>query len=217
MSSDDRSTVFICRGTGCESSRSAKLHELLAEEVKRQGLTDKVLVKKTGCHGFCQQGPIVSIEPEGTFYAMVKEEDIPEIVESHLLNGETVERLFYVEPNTEERISKYDDIPFYSHQHRIVLRNCGEIDPEEIDDYISRGGYEGLKKAVTETTPEQVIQEILDSGLRGRGGAGFPTGLSGNLEEMHLGSRNTSSLMLMRVTRGHSWTAHYWRQTPTVS
>jgi NADH:ubiquinone oxidoreductase subunit F (NADH-binding)/(2Fe-2S) ferredoxin len=181
VSSDDLSTVFICRGTGCESSRSAKLHELLVEEVKRQGLSDKVLVKKTGCHGFCQQGPIVSIEPEGTFYALVKEEDIPEIVESHLLKGETVERLFYVEPNTEERIPKYDDIPFYSHQHRIVLRNCGEIDPEEIDDYIGRGGYEGFKKAVTEMTPEQVIQEILDSGLRGRGGAGFPTGLKWKL------------------------------------
>ncbi|MFX1266081.1 MAG: NADH-ubiquinone oxidoreductase-F iron-sulfur binding region domain-containing protein, partial [Promethearchaeota archaeon] len=181
MTSDYISTVFICRGTGCESSRSAKLHELLVEEVKKQGLADKVLVKKTGCHGFCQQGPIVSIEPEGTFYAMVKEEDIPEIVESHLLNGESVERLFYVEPNTEERIPKYDDIPFYSHQHRIVLRNCGEIDPEEIDDYISRGGYEGFKKAITEMTPEEVIQEILDSGLRGRGGAGFPTGLKWKL------------------------------------
>ncbi|MHA2379241.1 MAG: SLBB domain-containing protein, partial [Candidatus Thorarchaeota archaeon] len=181
MSSDDPSTVFICRGTGCESSRSAKLHEMLVEEVKKHGLQDKVQVKKTGCHGFCQQGPIVSIEPEGTFYAMVKEEDIPEIVESHLLKGETVERLFYVEPNTEERIPKYDDIPFYSHQHRIVLRNCGEVDPENIDDYIGRGGYEGFRKAITEMTPEQVIQEIQDSGLRGRGGAGFSTGLKWKL------------------------------------
>ncbi|MFX1367473.1 MAG: NADH-quinone oxidoreductase subunit NuoF [Promethearchaeota archaeon] len=181
MTEEQKRTVFICRGTGCQSSRSAVLHELLIEETKKAGLEGKVQIKKTGCHGFCQQGPIVAIQPEGTFYAKVKENDIPEIVESHLLKGEPVERLYYVEPNTKEKIPKYDDIPFYSHQHRIILRNCGEIDPENIDDYIERGGYEGIRRAIREMTPEEVIEEVFNSGLRGRGGAGFPTGLKWRL------------------------------------
>ena len=181
MTDDDKITVFICRGTGCESSKSDVLHGMLEEEIKKQGFGKKVEIKKTGCHGFCQQGPIIAIDPEGTFYAMVKESDIPKIVESHIGKGEPVEDLYYIEPNTGERIPKYDDIPFYSHQHRIILKNCGEIDPENIDDYIAREGYEGLKRAITEMTPEEVIQEVLDSGLRGRGGAGFPTGLKWKL------------------------------------
>ncbi|MFX1606994.1 MAG: NADH-quinone oxidoreductase subunit NuoF [Promethearchaeota archaeon] len=181
MSDDTKRTLFICRGTGCESSKSALLHEMLLEEVKKQKLEEKVEIKKTGCHGFCQQGPIIAIEPEGTFYAMVKESDVAKIVESHIGKGEPLEDLFYVEPNTGEKIPKYDDIPFYSHQQRIILRNCGEIDPENIDDYLNRGGYDGFKRAITEMTPEEVIEEVLSSGLRGRGGAGFPTGLKWKL------------------------------------
>ncbi len=189
MTSDDLKTVFICRGTGCESSKSAELHEMLEKEVDKHGFESSVQVKKTGCHGFCQQGPIVSIEPEGTFYAMVQESDVSEIVESHVIGGAPVERLFYVEPNSGERIPKYDDIPFYANQHRIVLRNCGEIDPESIDDYIGRGGYEGLRRAITEMTPEQVVEEVIESGLRGRGGAGFPTGLKWKLGRNAPGSQ----------------------------
>jgi NADH:ubiquinone oxidoreductase subunit F (NADH-binding)/(2Fe-2S) ferredoxin/NAD-dependent dihydropyrimidine dehydrogenase PreA subunit len=181
MTDAAKRTVFICRGTGCESSKSDVLHKMLEEEIKKQNLDKKVEIKKTGCHGFCQQGPIIAIEPEGTFYAMVKDSDIPKIVESHLSKGEPVEDLYYVEPNTGEKIPKYDDIPFYSHQHRLILRNCGEIDPENIDDYLERGGYDGFKRAITEMTPEEVIEEVINSGLRGRGGAGFPTGLKWKL------------------------------------
>ncbi|MHA2140687.1 MAG: NADH-quinone oxidoreductase subunit NuoF [Candidatus Thorarchaeota archaeon] len=181
MIEDTRKTVFICRGTGCESSKSDVIHEKLLEEVKKQGAGKKVQIKKTGCHGFCQQGPIIAIQPEGTFYAMVKETEVPEIVESHLINDQPLEKLYYIEPNTEEKIPKYDDIPFYSNQHRIILNNCGEIDPENIDDYIIRGGYDGIKRALKEMSPEEVVEEVIDSGLRGRGGAGFSTGLKWKL------------------------------------
>jgi NADH:ubiquinone oxidoreductase subunit F (NADH-binding)/(2Fe-2S) ferredoxin len=140
-----------------------------------------VHVKKTGCHGFCQQGPLMIIEPDDIFYVKVQEKDIPEIVESHLIQGIPVERLFYIEPNSEEKVPEYLDIPFYSNQERIILRNCGHIDPEEIEDYLVRGGYQGLRKAIFEMTPEEVIEQVLESGLRGRGGAGFPTGLKWKL------------------------------------
>jgi len=134
-------------------------------------------IKFTGCHGFCQRGPIVIVEPEGVFYSEVKVEDAPEIVQSHLQNGQPVERLFYRDPITDKPIPHYRDIPFYSKQQRIVLRNFGHINPEEINDYLNAGGYQALKKALKEMTPDQVIDEVKRSGLRGRGGAGFPTGL----------------------------------------
>ncbi|MHA2213844.1 MAG: NAD(P)H-dependent oxidoreductase subunit E, partial [Candidatus Thorarchaeota archaeon] len=155
-------TVFICRGTGCESSKSALLHELLVNEIRNRGMEKNVHVKKTGCHGFCQQGPLMIIEPDDIFYVKVQEKDIPEIVESHLIQGIPVERLFYIEPNSEEKVPEYLDIPFYSNQERIILRNCGHIDPEEIEDYLVRGGYQGLRKAIFEMTPEEVIEQVLE-------------------------------------------------------
>ncbi len=176
-----RSHVLVCGGTGCTSSGSAKIIETLQAEIDKNGLHDEVQVVKTGCFGLCALGPIMIVYPEGSFYSMVKEEDIPEIVSEHLLKGRIVSRLLYQETVTEEGIKALNDTSFYKKQLRIALRNCGVINPENIDEYIGTDGYAALGKALTEMTPEQVIQEILDSGLRGRGGGGFPTGMKWKL------------------------------------
>ena len=169
-------TVLVCRGTGCESSRSPLIQAELESEIGRLELAD-ARVKFIGCHGFCQFGPIVVVEPEGVFYTQVTPEDVPEIVRSHLVEGQIVERLLYREPVTDRAITHYRDIPFYQKQTRNVLRRCGHVNPEEIDDYLATEGYLALRKAIFDMDPQEVIQEIKDSGLRGRGGAGFPTGL----------------------------------------
>jgi NADP-reducing hydrogenase subunit HndC len=176
-----RSHVLVCGGTGCTSSGSAKIIESLQAEIKKNGLKEEVSVVQTGCHGLCALGPIMIIYPEATFYAMVKVEDVPEIVSEHLLKGRIVSRLLYKEMVTEDGIKSLNDTDFYKKQHRIALRNCGVINPENIDEYIGTNGYEALGKVLTEYTPDQVIQTILDSGLRGRGGGGFPTGLKWKL------------------------------------
>jgi NADH-quinone oxidoreductase subunit F len=167
-------TVFVCQGTGCASAGSQAIYEGLKADVERLGLKN-VKVDFTGCHGFCEQGPNVVIEPDGIFYTHVDIEDAPEIVRSHLRDNKPVERLFYRDPATGQSIPLYSEISFYSKQQRIVLRNCGHINPEKIDDYIARDGYKGLEKALLEMTPDAVLEEIKQSGLRGRGGAGFPT------------------------------------------
>ena len=176
-----RSHVLVCGGTGCTSSGSLKIIESLQTEIQNNGLKEEVAVVQTGCHGLCALGPIIIIYPEATFYAMVKEEDIPEIVSEHLLKGRIVTRLLYKEMVTEDGLKSLNDTDFYKKQHRIALRNCGVINPENIDEYIGTGGYEALGKVLTEYSPDQVIQTILDSGLRGRGGGGFPTGLKWKL------------------------------------
>ena len=172
-----RSNVLVCGGTGCTSSNSLKIVEKLKEELKAKGLEKEVNVITTGCFGLCALGPIMVVYPEGSFYSMVKVEDIPEIVEEHLLKGRIVTRLLYQETVEEDTIKSLNKTAFYAKQKRVALRNCGVIDPEKIDDYIAQDGYAALGKVLTEMTPEQVIQTVLDSGLRGRGGAGFPTGL----------------------------------------
>jgi NADH:ubiquinone oxidoreductase subunit F (NADH-binding)/(2Fe-2S) ferredoxin/Pyruvate/2-oxoacid:ferredoxin oxidoreductase delta subunit len=174
--SNIKKQILVCQGTGCESSKSAKINQALVEELKRSGLSETVQVKTTGCHGFCQQGPIVVIEPDGIFYTGVKAEDAPEVVKSHFVDGKPLERLFYHDPTTNRAVPLYKDIQFYSKQYRLILRNCGHINPEEIDDYITKGGYTALQKVISSMEPRQVINEIQRSGLRGRGGAGFPTG-----------------------------------------
>jgi len=171
---EGQKTVLVCQGTGCTSSKSEQVRLAIEEEVHNAGLTD-VKVDFTGCHGFCQQGPIVVVEPEGTFYAHVKVEDAVDIVRDHLASGKPVERLYYHDPVTDEPIARYSDIKFYKKQKRIILRNCGHINPEKIEDYIAVDGYEALKKVLADMTPEQVIDEVKRSGLRGRGGAGFST------------------------------------------
>jgi NADH:ubiquinone oxidoreductase subunit F (NADH-binding)/(2Fe-2S) ferredoxin/ferredoxin len=177
-SSEGKRTILVCQGTGCVSTKSPEIQESLAAELEKRNLSDSVEMKFTGCHGFCQRGPIVIVEPDGIFYSEVKVKDAAEIIESHIVNGKPVERLFYRDPKTDLPVPKYSDIGFYSHQERsVVLRNCGHIDPENIDDYLKAGGYQALKKVIEEMTPEQVIEEVTNSGLRGRGGAGFPAGV----------------------------------------
>ena len=167
-------TVTVCQGTGCESHRSEQLRLMLEAEVARLGLP--VQVKRTGCHGLCERGPIVTVEPDGILYLKVKPEDVPAIAKS-LENGDLVQRLLYRDPVTKKRVPHYRDVDFYSRQTRLVLRHNGHIDPESIDDYVAVGGYQAFQKALREMTPVQVVGELKDSGLRGRGGAGFLTGL----------------------------------------
>ena len=169
-------TVYVCRGTGCVSGGGDAVFEALRAEVARQGVKDAE-VDFTGCHGFCQQGPNVVVEPDGIFYTHVEPEDAAEMIASHLRDGKPVERLFYHDPVTGRAIPHYADINFYRKQERVILRNCGHINPEKIDDYLARGGYQALREVLTSMTPEQVIEEVKRSGLRGRGGAGFPTGV----------------------------------------
>ena len=172
-----RAHVLMCGGTGCKSAGSKEVQLAFSRAIEAKGLSDEVMVVETGCHGFCEHGPLVIVYPEGTFYCQVKAEDVEEIVESHLFKGRIVERLLYHEPLTHESIPNYSEINFYKKQHRLVLENCGAINPEQIEEYIAVGGYEALAKAVTTMSPEDVIEEIQKSGLRGRGGGGFPTGM----------------------------------------
>lgn len=176
-----RSHVLVCGGTGCTSSGSQQIMETLKEEIRKAGLENEVSVVQTGCHGLCALGPIMIVYPDASFYSMVKVEDIPEIVQEHLLKGRVVTRLLYQETVTPAGVKALIDTNFYKKQHRIALRNCGIINPEVIEEYIGTGGYQALGKVLTEMTPDDVIQCLLDSGLRGRGGGGFPTGLKWKL------------------------------------
>jgi NADP-reducing hydrogenase subunit HndC len=176
-----RAHLMVCAGTGCVSNNSLKIKEALEKEIKKRGLEKEILVVSTGCNGFCGQGPIVVVQPDGIFYQFVKEKDIPYLVEEHLLKGRPVKKMMYIPPEEEEPIPRMKDIRFFGDQLLVTLRNRGLIDPEKIDDYIARDGYAALGKVLTSMTPEEVIEEIKKSGLRGRGGGGFPTGLKWEL------------------------------------
>ena len=171
-----RSHILVCSGIGCHASGRLVLKEALEAEIARVGLDKEVKVIETGCFGFCRLGPNMMVYPEGVFYCQVHEQDVPQIVEEHLLKGRVVERLLYTEPQTEKSVVDFEDIPFFQKQTRIVLEDCGVINPESIREYIARDGYFGLAKAL-QMKPEEVIDTVKKSGLRGRGGAGFPTGL----------------------------------------
>ena len=171
-----RAHVLVCGGTGCSSSGSAELIKRFEEQIAKNGLDREVKVVRTGCFGLCEAGPVVIVYPEGTFYSRIRPDDVDEIVSEHLLKGRIVQHLVYKEKADEEQHVTLDNIDFYRPQMRLALRNCGVIDPENIDEYIAFDGYRALAKVLSEMTPEQVISEVLKSGLRGRGGAGFPTG-----------------------------------------
>ncbi len=172
-----RSHLLICGGTGCHASGSLNVKKALVAELSKRKLSEEIKIVETGCNGFCAMGPIMVVYPEGVIYMLVTAEDIPELVEEHLIKGRILERLLYREPTTEEIIPTMQDIPFFALQELRVLRNRGLIDPEKIEEYIARDGYQGMVKALTEMTAADIVQEVLTSGLRGRGGAGFPTGL----------------------------------------
>ena len=172
-----RSHVLVCGGTGCTSGGSDKVLETLREGIKANGLDKEITVVQTGCHGMCEAGPIVIVYPEGTFYTHIKPQDAKEIVAEHLLKGRVVERLLYKEAMHSEAVPHYKELPFYSKQVRLTLRNCGYIDPDSLEEYVARDGYQALAKVLTEKTPEQVVEDMKASGLRGRGGGGFSTGM----------------------------------------
>ncbi|MDO8283075.1 MAG: NADH-quinone oxidoreductase subunit NuoF [Thermodesulfovibrionia bacterium] len=172
-----RANIMMCAGTGCVACNALKVKDALVDELKKQGLENEIQIVLTGCNGFCSNAPIMSVQPEGIFYQKLKIEDIPLIVEEHLLKGRPVEKLMYREPEAKTSVPLMNDIPFFKLQVLRALRNKGMIDPENIEDYISRDGYQGTAKALLELTPEEIIKIMKDSGLRGRGGAGFPTGL----------------------------------------
>jgi NADH:ubiquinone oxidoreductase subunit F (NADH-binding)/(2Fe-2S) ferredoxin/Pyruvate/2-oxoacid:ferredoxin oxidoreductase delta subunit len=170
--------VIVCCGTGCLANGAAAIVEAFHTALKERNIKDFTVeaVKETGCHGFCEQGPLVVIEPKGTFYCHVKPKDVAEIIDKSIAGTEVVDRLFYTNPVTKEKIERYPDVPFFSHQHRIALRNLGKIAANDIREYIAVGGYRGIAKALTTMSPDQIINEVTSSGLRGRGGAGFVAG-----------------------------------------
>lgn len=179
--------ILVCAGTGCVANGSLRVYEALKEQLQAKGLAVKVQLKEeveekkhavniSGCHGFCQMGPLVRLEPEGILYCKVTPEDVPEIIESHILNGKPVERLLYHHPQTNKTVKTQDEIPFYQKQTRVALEHCGRINPDDIYDYLAHGGYQAITKVLFEMTPQEVINEVLASGLRGRGGGGFLTG-----------------------------------------
>ncbi|MBF4692999.1 NADH-quinone oxidoreductase subunit NuoF [Fusibacter ferrireducens] len=177
----ERTHIMVCGGTGCVSAQSLEMVDLLKSKLVEKGYDQEVNVVKTGCFGFCGQGPIIKVHPDNVFYVQVGLDDIDEIINEHIIKGRTVERLLYKEPETQVNLAKHDEMSFYKKQYRIALRNCGLINPEDINEYIAFNGYEALGKVLAEKTPEQVIEIVKASGLRGRGGGGFSTGLKWEL------------------------------------
>jgi NADH-quinone oxidoreductase subunit F/NADP-reducing hydrogenase subunit HndC len=206
--------LLVCCGTGCISSQSDRIVESLKTALKNRNLQDEVKVVLSGCFGFCEKGPIVKVAPDNTFYVQVRPEDAQEIVDEHVLKGRKVHRLLYVDPETEEHIADSKHMGFYKKQMRIALRNCGFIDPENINEYIAQGGYQALGKALSEMTPKDVVEEMKKSGLRGGAAAAFPRDSSGISQQNSRRGRSTSSAMPTRATPAHSWTAPFSRETP---
>jgi NADH-quinone oxidoreductase subunit F len=173
----NKRTITICGGTGCTAFGSPNVREAFSKEIEKRGVADQIAVKATGCHGFCEKGPVVVIQPKKVFYPSVRVEDVPRIVERTVLNDEIIEELLYVDPATTQRFAFDHEVPFYAKQQRLVFRLNGVLDPIDLDDYVAHDGYMAMVKALSDMSPEQVIDEVREAGLRGRGGAGFPTGV----------------------------------------
>jgi (2Fe-2S) ferredoxin len=169
--------ITLCSGSACHASGSGKVLVSLEEEIRKQGLRDKVDIKRTGCHGFCEKGPIIVIHPEQICYFQITPEDVPEIISQTINKKKVIERLLYTDPNTHEKIVHESDIPFYKNQKRLVFGLNGSIDPKSIDDYLAVGGFSALQKALFQHSSEQIVELVKNSKIRGRGGAGFPAGI----------------------------------------
>jgi NADH-quinone oxidoreductase subunit F len=181
--------ISLCSGSGCGAYGTAKVHQVLLEELAKQNMQHEVEVKLTGCHGFCEKGPIMVIHPEGIFYPQLKEENIPAIVEETIVKGEIVKSLAFKDPSLKKKIIHEEEIPFYNLQQRIIFGKNGMIDPTSIQDYISVGGYAALEKSLFEMTPDEIIDQVKKSGLRGRGGGGFPAAIKWESCRRHEGDR----------------------------
>ena len=212
--------ILVCAGTGCVSSGSLNIYARLRELIEAKGIhcavelehepeSEGVALKKSGCHGFCERGPLVRIEPEGWLYTKVKVEDCEEIVEKTIVNGEHIERLAFQKNG--EIYKTQEEIPFYKKQTRVVLEHCGHIDSLSVKEYLSQGGYSAFEKALFDMTPDEVIEEVSDSGLRGRGGGGFPAGR----KRARTPRRSTLSATATRATQEPSWTEALWKATRT--
>ncbi len=196
---ETRIQLMLCGGEGCSAAGSEKVKTALSDEIKKHGLENDIEIIIEECNGFCAIGPVMTVQPEGVFYQEITPEDAAELIEEHLINGHPVERLLYKEPASEDGIPELDNIPFFKPQVFRVMRNKGLIDPEIIDEYIARDGYFGAAKALTEMTPEQIVDEMLESGLRGRGGAGFPTGLKWKFA---MGAKSDEKYVLCNADEG---------------
>lgn len=205
----DQTRIIVCHGTGCVANGSPGVTQALKDALAAAGEQVEVMpgIKTTGCHGFCSRGPLVIIKPKNIFYQQVKPADAEEIVQQTIVKGETVERLLYKLPQSGEAVETTEDIPFYAGQERVVLKNIGQIDPTKIDDAIRARAYAGAAKALTTMEPQQVIDEVIKSGLRGRGGAGFPPASSGTWPPSTRAGKSTCCATPTKATPGPSWTA----------
>jgi len=214
---DAKTEIRICAGTACHASGRVAVRKAVEQALAERGLSDKVAVIETGCHGFCEEGPIAVVRPQGIFYPRLKPKDIEEIIETSIVGDGIVERLLYEHPQTGEKLAHEKDIPFYTLQKRIVLSLNGKIDPFSLDDYLAHGGYSALAAVLKAADPEAVIAEIERSGLRGRGGAGFPRGRSGVSAAPARVRGTSSSVTPTRVTPGRSWIVRCWRRIRMAS
>ena len=210
-------SIMVCGGNHCTSARCQRLLRAFEVELNRRALSRNIRLGTTPCRGFCHVGPVVILLPLGALYCGVRPEDVPEIVDETLIKGQLLPRLCYEEPEEHRSIVSYQDLPLFSKQVRIALHNCGIVDPEKIEDYLVRDGYAALGKVLGEMTPDDVLQEMKESGLRGRGGAGFSTGVKWELSGALPEPSSTLYAMPTKAIRAPSWIAPFWKAIPSAS